>query len=230
MGRHRSRDRRGRKSGKKRRHRSSSSSSEERDKRKRQNERIKQLERELEEVRSLSRSQSCHDQPVRPHQTNIRPNDELLIPVFDPANDEVTVEQWVTTVDNIANQFGWDGCAILRLIVSRMRGHAKEWYELRPQGAASWTDTKAALIENFNKPLPFAKLFHTAANYEAIPGQELGDYCFKKLNALRKLKINIPEEYMIDVVIHGIKNDAIARTVRAAGQTSTSVLRASMSV
>lgn len=224
MGRHRSQDSKDGSSRKRRRHHSSSSSTGDGDKNKRQEERVKQLERELEQMRSSSRSLSL-EQSAQPRQVNLRPGDELLIPIFEPTNDEVSIEQWVTNVDEIAKQFDWDERCILRLIVSRLQGYAKQWYDLRPRIAASWTEVKTELIAQFRKPLPFAKLYQKAGSYEVRPGQNLGDYCFQKVNALRKLKLNIPDEHIIDMVIDGVKDNVLARTIRAARQTTVSGLQ-----
>lgn len=47
-------------------------------------------------------------------------------------------------------------------------------------------------MDQFRKSIPFAKMFTKAAIYQAAPGQKLGDYCFKKLDKIRKLNVNIP--------------------------------------
>ncbi|CAH1990266.1 unnamed protein product [Acanthoscelides obtectus] len=65
-----------------------------------------------------------------------------------------------------------------------------------------------------------------AANYEATPRQNLGDYCFKKLSKLRALNIHIYDQYLIDAVIGGIRDENIARTVRAAEHTDANALYA----
>lgn len=189
-------------------------------------ERIRHLEWGNERMRGASRSQS-QDQTLSTRKMNIHPGDHLLIPVFDP-NDEVTVEDGVANVDDAAAQFGWDGCSVLRLIVGRLRGQAKQWYDLRPRNATSWTDIKTELINNFRKPMPFAKLYKKAGAYETRPGQDLGEYCFNKIHALRKLKLDIPEEYLVDMVIDGVKDDSLAHTIRAAKITTASALHQHM--
>ncbi|CAG9760384.1 unnamed protein product [Ceutorhynchus assimilis] len=69
---------------------------------------------------------------------------------------------------------------------------------------------------HFSKSVPFSKLFKDAANYETKPGQNLGDYCFREMSKLRALNRDIPDAYLIDAVIGGIRDDNILRTVRAA--------------
>lgn len=83
------------------------------------NKRIQELEAEVEQLKRQSQSR------VLSSRVNIRTGDELLIPLFDPAKDDAIVEDWTAQVDGLAEHFGWDGQALLRLIVNRLRGNAK---------------------------------------------------------------------------------------------------------
>ena len=139
-----------------------------------------------------------------------------MIPVFDPAQDDLTVERWVEFVDKLAQQYEWDERSIMRLLAGRLQGHARTWYDTTRRVTATWTDTKESLIQLFRKLVPFNKLFKDAANYESTPGQSLGDYCFQKLSKIRLLNITMPDNYIIDLVIGGITNENIARTIRSA--------------
>lgn len=151
---------------------------------------------------------------------NIQKGDENFIPYFNPDNNDVTVEQWTSNVDKIAKQFGWDDNSIMRLIIQRLQGNAKKWLETRHSIPISWAETKTMMINIFNKPLPFGKLIKEAVMHEAKVGQCLGDYCLEKINKWRKINIKIPDEYIIDYVIDGIKNMTIARSIRAARHTN----------
>ena len=66
------------------------------------------------------------------------------------------------------------------------------WYDTCQQITATWTDIKRHLTLQFRKSVPFCKLFKEAALCDAKLGQSLGDYCFDKLNKLRKLGLAIP--------------------------------------
>lgn len=137
---------------------------------------------------------------------DIRQGDEELVPVFDPSEDDADVERWTKQVDGIAEQFEWDGRAILRLIVTRLKGHAKQWYDTRHEVTSTWSEVKEALIQQFRKTIPFAKLIKEAVLYETTSGQELRDYCLQKLDKIRKLKLPISDEHIIDMIIDGIKH------------------------
>jgi len=131
-------------------------------------------------------------------------------------------------VDDLAKQYEWDDRAIMRLIPGRLRGHARQWYDTQPRLAITWEETKELLKQQFRKSVPFSKLFREAALYECAPGQALGDYCFQKLNKMRKLDIRIPDKYLIDVVIGGITDENVARTVRSAQHRDANTLYAYM--
>lgn len=83
------------------RHRSSSSNSSSGERTtKTKNEKIKKLEAELK-CQSDSRSRSRN--------SNVRHGDELLIPVYNPENDDLMVGKWVEQVDGLAeNLVGTD--------------------------------------------------------------------------------------------------------------------------
>ncbi|CAH1967041.1 unnamed protein product [Acanthoscelides obtectus] len=136
------------------------------------------------------------------------------------------VDKWLDKVDRLAERYHWDDDAILRLISGRLRGNARQWYEENVDYDSSWDEIKRSMSQHFRKSVPFSKLFKDAANYDAAPGQNLGDYCFKKLSKLRALNIQIPDPYLIDAVIGGIRDENIARTVRAAQHTDANALYA----
>lgn len=204
MGRHKSRRESDRDDSRRKRYHSSSPSPE--DRRKGRDERVERLERIVDSLDRRSHTRgSC-----------IHRGDELMIPLFDPAKDDLVIEKWIEHVDDLAAQYDWDDRAIMRLIPGRLKGHARQWYDTRPRLAITWSEIKKSLKQQFRKSVPFSKLFKEAALYESTPGQALGDYCFQKLAKMRKLDIDIPDKYLIDAVIGGISNENVARTVRSA--------------
>lgn len=143
-------------------------------------------------------------------------SDEQSIPIFDSSRDDITVELWVSRVDSLAERYQWSDDYIIRIIASRLKGHARQWYYEQTGNDVSWMEMKMGMLNHFRKSVPFSNLLRDASNYEASSGQNLGDYCFKKLTKLRALKLNIPEEFLVDAVIGGIKDENIVRTIRSA--------------
>lgn len=151
-----------------------------------------------------------------------------MIPLFDPSKDDLLIEKWIEHVDDLADQYDWDDRTIMRLISGRLRGHARQWYDVRSRLSGTWIETKEKLTQQFRKSSPFSKLLKEAAGYKGAPGQALGDYCFQKLSKLRKLDISIPDKYLIDAVIGGITDENIARNIRTAHHSNANELYAYM--
>jgi transposase InsO family protein len=147
-----------------------------------------------------------------------------LIPIFDPARDDARIEHWVERVDSLAERYRWDDDTIVRMIASRLKGNARQWYDGQTRSDATWAHIRNDFVAQFRKSVPFSKLLKEAANYETTAGQTLGDYCFQKLSKLRALQLQIPEECLVDAVIGGITDPNIARTVRSARYTDANSL------
>jgi hypothetical protein len=99
--------------------------------------------------------------------------------------------------------------------LERPNGMARKWYDSQEYFKANWKNIKHKLEKQFAKPLPFAKLLKEAALYETHEGQDLGEYCFTKLDKLRALTLKIPESSLVDAVIGGVTDENMARTARA---------------
>ncbi|XP_043262243.1 uncharacterized protein LOC122403028 [Colletes gigas] len=140
---------------------------------------------------------------------------ERLVPEFDPSDDESDIKQWVRDVDRIARLAGWCDDDVMCNIERQLRGHARQLFDEEQRRDTTWGTLKSTLVAWFKKPVPFNRLLKEAADYAAMPGQKLGDYCFTKLAKLRALKLEIPDKYMRDAVIGSIGDEAIERTIRA---------------
>ncbi|KYN30277.1 hypothetical protein ALC57_00264 [Trachymyrmex cornetzi] len=134
-----------------------------------------------------------------------------MIPPFDLARDDLTIEKWIQHVEGLAEHYGWNDLnriRYMRLIPTHLKGHAKLWYDTRPEVAITRTTAKE-MMQQFRKSVSFSKLLKDAALYETSRGQALGNYCFNKLSKLRKLDLVIPDKYLIDAVIGGITDTRV---------------------
>ena len=95
---------------------------------------------------------------------------------------------WVAKIDTLGERYRWSDEYIIRIIASRLKGLARQWYYEQTKEDISWYDMKQRMLEHFRKSVPFAYLLRDASNYEAKPGQSLADYCFRKLTKLRALE------------------------------------------
>lgn len=105
---------------------------------------IKQLEALVAEIRKDSQATSQTSQQSLPLRRTY-PGDEAIIPIFDPIKTTMTVEEWVKRIDDLAVLYDWDDRSIFQLIISRLEGHAKEWFHFEEKNM-TWAETKIALI------------------------------------------------------------------------------------
>jgi hypothetical protein len=56
-------------------------------------------------------------------------NDEALIAIFDPQKDHLTIEAWVSRVDDVAKKYNWSSKVVARTVPNRLRGMARRWYD-----------------------------------------------------------------------------------------------------
>jgi len=61
----------------------------------------------------------------------------------------------------------------------------------------------------------FGKLFEKAASLKSLPSQDLQTYSFEKVKRINKLKLDIPEIKVVELVVHGIHDDNIRMNVMA---------------
>ncbi|KAK5643311.1 hypothetical protein RI129_007156 [Pyrocoelia pectoralis] len=112
--------------------------------------------------------------------------------------------------------YKWDSVTTLKVAVSRLRGHAKGWYESLSPPCFVWLHLKSKLLESFPCKLQFGKLFMEAATYVPLPNQKLSEYCFEKVSRLNRLNLAISTENIIDAVIEGISDDGVRMSAREA--------------
>jgi hypothetical protein len=86
-----------------------------------------------------------------------------LIPVFDPAKDDARIEHWVERVDSLAERYRWDDDTIIRLIASRLKGNARQWYDEQTRYDATCSHIRNNFVAQFRKSVPFSKLLKEAA-------------------------------------------------------------------
>ena len=103
--------------------------------------------------------------------THARPGDENLLPTYDPAKEDLSIENWVRHVDDLAHRFEWDDRSMMRLIATRLRGHARQWYDTQMRvGTCTWAATKVHLVAQFRRRMLFSRLLREADLYETKPG------------------------------------------------------------
>ena len=77
----------------------------------------------------------------------------------------------------------------------------------------SWPVFSYSLKKQFPGELSFGLLFREAALYQSTLGQDFHSYCFKKVGKLKKLKLDLAEDKIVDFVTRGLYDKKIRTTV-----------------
>lgn len=62
----------------------------------------------------------------------------------------------------------------------------------------TWSQWDTMLRNMFPNKTSFGKLFYEAATYRVAAGQDLNDYCFRKLSKINKLNLNLSPQQIVD--------------------------------
>jgi hypothetical protein len=99
----------------------------------------------------------------------------------------------------------WDDVATTQFVISKLDGRAREWYLGSEIAYKNWNELKAALRSIFDlDPSATGVLFREAALHSSNQHRTLVDYFHTKLNQLRKLNWQIPEQDKINIIVHNI--------------------------
>lgn len=124
----------------------------------------------------------------------------------------------------------WDEKVKLYLSGCRLRGNAKLWYDGLTHSYLDWQVFSHALIKQFPGEERFGRLFNEAASYKSKPGQDLQEYCFNKLRKINKLKLDIPEDQIVDLIAHDIHDENIRTAMLTAKFNSIAELNQRLTI
>lgn len=142
--------------------------------------------------------------------------DDRLIPEFDPSDLTQNIDDWLCKVNECAVIYHWDDVAKIYIALGKLKGTARIWYDGLKTMRFAWPQWESMLREMFPSKNTFGKLFYDAATYRAATGQDLNDYCFRKLSKLNQLNLNLTQAQIVDCVIEGINDVQTKVNIRAA--------------
>jgi len=140
---------------------------------------------------------------------------EKILPEFDPETKDLSAAEWLEKVSMFGVMYDWDDTHKLYLATLKLRGNAKAWYDGLRSTPVSWEAFAVAIVRQFPGDENFGKLFETAASLKSLPSQDLQTYSFEKVKRINKLKLDIPEIKIVELVVHGIHDDNIRLNVMA---------------
>jgi len=140
---------------------------------------------------------------------------EKILPEFDPETKDLSAAEWLEKVSMFGVMYDWDDTHKLYLATLNLRGNAKAWYDGLRSTPVSWEAFAVAIARQFPGDENFGKLFETAASLKSLPSQDLQTYSFEKVKRINKLKLDIPESKVVELVVHGIHDDNIRMNIMA---------------
>ncbi|CAK9816325.1 hypothetical protein ANTPLA_LOCUS8957 [Anthophora plagiata] len=155
---------------------------------------------------------------------------EKFLPEFDPAAENLSASEWIAKINDCGVVYEWDDKVKLYLSGCKLRGNAKRWYDGLTHSLLNWEVFSHALITQFPGEGSFGRLFNDAAAYKSKPGQDLQEYCFNKLGKINKLKLDIPEHQVVDLIAHDIHDEAIRTAVLTAKLGTVAKLNQMLSI
>ncbi|KAK9736289.1 hypothetical protein QE152_g12618 [Popillia japonica] len=71
------------------------------------------------------------------------------VPSFNAAKGELSMEQWLHTIDATGKVFDWDDKARIFCMTNKLKDNAKDWYNSQEKLNLSWEEWKIKLLDAF---------------------------------------------------------------------------------
>ena len=156
--------------------------------------------------------------------------EKKLLPEFDPELSNLSASEWVQKVEMCGEMYDWDSKTKLYLAILKLKGNAKLWHDGLQSSLLTWEVFSLAMIRQFPGEENFGLLMEQAVNFKSAPGQDLQAYCFAKLGKINKLKLDLSEEKLANLIAQGIHDESIRTIVLAARNKTVADLNKCLSV
>lgn len=155
---------------------------------------------------------------------------EKVLPEYDPELKNFSAADWVEKVDTCGEMYDWDSKTKLYLALLKLKGNAKLWYEGLENALLTWEVFSIAITRQFPGEINFGKLMEEAVNYKSSPGEDLQKYCFIKLGKINKLKLDLTEDKIVDIIAQGLHDESVRTIVLAARNKTIADLNKCLSI
>ncbi|XP_078052015.1 uncharacterized protein LOC144478157 [Augochlora pura] len=145
-----------------------------------------------------------------------RVTNDNIIPGFDPEVRDASVSEWLRKINEVAVVCDWEETDKVFHAVGKLQGIAKQWYDGLTSPPLVWEVFSNLISTQFAGEENFGKLLEVAVGYKSVPGQSLQAYCFEKIKRINKLNLVVPEEKIVEYVVHGIHDDNIRMSLTVA--------------
>lgn len=111
-------------------------------------------------------------------------------PDFNPATKNMTANRWLKLFEQKDYFLRWDEVTVMRNVVDKLAGRAREWFLTSGFTGISWNDFKKYFREIYDiDPQSIGTLFKSASMFSSSEEKHLVRYFHKKLTLLMRLKL-----------------------------------------
>lgn len=129
---------------------------------------------------------------------------QVCLQSFDPEVDNA--DDWFVEIEEAQRRFGWNEWETVVRSAHHLQGNARIWYNSwRPKANERvWNRMKADLSRAFPRKRNNGVLLDEAVNFNSDRSESYDEYARQKLSKLNKVRVEWPENVLVEVIIHGI--------------------------
>ena len=126
------------------------------------------------------------------------------------------VEEWIETMEGVAEAYEWTGPQHRQAAVSKMRGSARDWHMIEGVEREEWVEWKRGLITAFGTVLTIDQWMAQVKKRTRKPDENIRAYCYSKWRLCRRCPVDIGEREIVRYLTQGIRNQQVEAMILAA--------------
>ncbi|KAG0444727.1 hypothetical protein HPB47_013457, partial [Ixodes persulcatus] len=150
----------------------------------------------------------------RPVQVATLPDLSSSISTFEDSKTTST-KRWLEELEKTKQLAAWTDSTLRAIAISKLRGTAKNWHLAASHAHASWTDWKAALLQQFSDQLTLIEWQRRVMERLQTPTETLHQYTFAKLRLLARCPVLLTDQQRIEYIIQGIADRQVTNAIAA---------------
>lgn len=150
------------------------------------------LRKRIEELQHLL------DDPERKKNIN-----EIYLPVFDPDEDQINIEEWCRQVEALVNFRGCPEFIAIMKALSSLKGRAKDWADANTHRLETWEDIRRELVAQFQtRHIVNVNRFR---DYTSDHAETFGEFVNNAWRLFSRISPGAPTDLIIEAVISGVR-------------------------
>lgn len=136
-----------------------------------------------------------------------RRQDDVALPVFDPATSDNGAAAWCDNIDQLGTEFGWSSTAKVAKAGKALKGSALIWFETwQPQDGRTWDNFSAELKSLYPVKRNLSEKLYKAIIFSSDSADSYCEYAREKLRLLKNTQVPFSEHHLIELVCGGIRD------------------------